>query len=119
MSKTLYLVRHAKASRIEISLIKDWERPLSEVGVERANKISTLLRRRKICPDKIISSHALRALNTAVIFSLNLNYPVNEIGISKDVYGKNFETVLELIKKQSDDISSLMIFGHNPTLTDL
>jgi phosphohistidine phosphatase len=118
MSKTLYIVRHAKSSHIEISL-KDWERPLLDVGIERANKISISLKKKKIYPDKIIASHALRALNTAVIFALNLDYPVNDIEISHAIYGKKPSNVLDLIKKQSDTISSLMIFGHNPVFTDL
>lgn len=114
----LYIVRHAKASREEID-IKDRERPLLSIGIQRANKVSTILKKKKILPGKIISSHALRALNTAVIFALNMDYPVRELEISHSIYGKTPETVLDLIKKQNNDISSLMIFGHNPTFTDL
>ena len=114
----LYIVRHAKSSHNEFGL-KDWERPLNEVGIERANRVSNSLRARKICPDKIISSYAFRALNTAVIFALNLDYPVDEIELSNDFYGKKPSSVLAVLKKQNNDISSLMIFGHNPCLTDL
>ena len=116
--KTLYIVRHAKASHNETGL-KDWERPLMNIGIERANKVSDILKEKKICPDKIISSHAFRALNTAVIFAMNLNYSVNEIEITNHIYEKTPSSLLDVIKKQSNEISSLMIFGHNPTFTDL
>lgn len=116
--KTLYIVRHAKASRNETGL-KDWERSLINTGIERANKVSNFLKMKKICPDKIISSHAFRALNTAVIFAANLDYPMNDIEISSDFYEKDSSSVLEVIKKQNNKISSLMIFGHNPVWTEL
>ena len=118
MSKTLYIVRHAKSSWNDTKL-KDWERPLLKIGIERANKISKILKRKKIHPDKIISSHAFRALNTAVIFSLALDYSVDDIEIRYDIYGKKPSNILNLIKKQDDSVSSLMIFGHNPVFTDL
>jgi phosphohistidine phosphatase len=115
--KTLYIVRHAKSSHE--NGVKDWERPLADSGVERANKISGLLKKKKISPDKIISSHAFRALNTAIIFAMNLDYPVNKIDITDDLYETNTNSIVGLIKKQSNEISSLMIFGHNPAFTDL
>ncbi len=118
MSKTLYIVRHAKSSREETNL-KDWERPLLEIGIERANKVSRILKRKKIYPDKIISSHAFRALNTAVIFAIGLDYPADEIDISHDIYGKKPGNVIDLIKRQDNSVNSLMIFGHNPVFTDL
>ena len=118
MSKTLYIIRHAKASREEI-YHKDWQRPLLPIGIERANKVSKILKRKNIVPDKIISSHAFRALNTAVIFALNLDYPADKIEISYTIYGKTPDDLISLIREQKDDITSLMIFGHNPSFTDL
>ncbi|HEY4800359.1 MAG TPA: histidine phosphatase family protein [Bacteroidia bacterium] len=115
--RTLYLVRHAKASRD--GNFKDWERPLLEVGIQRANKVSKVLKRKNICPDKIISSHAFRALNTAVIFSANMKCRQELIEISNDVYGKDGWHLLQLIKKQSDGIHSLMLVGHEPYLSGL
>ena len=99
--------------------LKDWERPLVETGIERANKVSTILKKKKMYPGKIISSHAFRALNTAVIFALNLDYPVNEIEVSYEIYGQKPRNILNLIQTQNNSISTLMIFGHNPTITEL
>ena len=116
--KTLYLVRHAKSSH-HVDGLQDWERPLLDVGIERAGEVSNLLKKRKIYPEKIISSHAFRALNTAVIFALNLDYPLNEIEICHDIYEKGILNITNLIQNQNGSISSLMLFGHNPIWMDL
>ena len=49
----LFIVRHAKSSREETD-IKDWERPLMGIGVQRANKVSKILKKKNIVPSKII-----------------------------------------------------------------
>ena len=116
--KTLYIVRHAKASQ-NITGLKDWERPLMSMGIERANKISGILKKKKTYPDKIISSHAFRAINTAIIFAKNLEYPVNNIEITTGFYGNNSSDIIDIISEQSNEISSLMVFGHNPVWTEL
>jgi phosphohistidine phosphatase len=118
MEKILYIVRHAKSPQ-DAGDIKDWERPLMESGIQRANKISSVLKKKKICPDKMVSSHAFRALNTALIFSRNLNYPAEKIEISYDIYEKSAKDLLRFIEKQNNELSSLMIFGHNPGFTEL
>lgn len=116
--KTLYLVRHAKASR-DIEGIQDWERPLTGPGIERARKVAGILKKKKVQPGRIISSHAFRALNTAVIFAHNLGYPASDIVIDRRVYERGYSDLLALIKKQDDSCASLMLFGHNPILSEL
>jgi len=115
--KTLYLVRHAKASWEDN--VHDWERPLTQEGVERAEKVSRLLKAKKIKPDLILSSYAFRALNTAVIFGLQLRYPVNNIEISQHIYEKRAIDILDMLRKQDDKLNNIMIFGHDPAITEL
>jgi len=115
--KTLYLVRHAKASWEDN--VHDWERPLTQEGVERAEKVSRLLKSKKIKPDLIVSSYAFRALNTAVIFALQLRYTVNDIVISQHIYEKRAIDILDMLRKQDDKLKSIMIFGHDPAITEL
>ena len=59
--KKLFLVRHAK-SDWENPYLKDIERPLNERGYANANSMSY---QRRIKPDLIISSPAVRAFTTA------------------------------------------------------
>jgi phosphohistidine phosphatase len=115
--KTLYLVRHAKASWEDD--VHDWERSLTEAGIERAGKVANLLKAKKVHPDKIISSYAFRALNTAVIFALQLRYPINEIVISQNIYEKRAIDILDMLRKQDDKLNSIMLFGHDPAITEL
>lgn len=115
--KTLYLVRHAKASW-EYD-VYDWERPLTEDGIDRAQKVAKALKAKKLYPDKIISSYAFRALNTSVIFSLILGYPTDEIEVSENVYEKKAIDILDMLRKQDDKINNVMLFGHDPGITEL
>lgn len=115
--KTLYLVRHAKASWDEH--VSDWERPLTQAGVERAHKVAKLLKSKKIKPDKIISSYAFRALNTAVIFAIDLKHPAAAIEVSQHIYEKRAIDILDLLRKQDDKHDIIMLFGHDPSITEL
>jgi phosphohistidine phosphatase len=116
--KTLYLVRHAKASRDEKG-INDWERPLTVAGIYRAQKVARKLNDKKIMPSRMISSHAFRSLNTALLFAINMRYPVSALDISDSLYEKKAGDILDMLKKQDDSISSIMLFGHNPSISDL
>ncbi len=116
--KTIYLVRHAKASRDEKG-INDWERPLTVTGIYRAQKIAQKLNKKKILPGRMISSYAFRSLNTALIFAINMRYPVAALEISPSLYEKKASDILDMLKKQDDSISSIMVFGHNPSISDL
>jgi phosphohistidine phosphatase len=115
--KTLYLVRHAKASWEDN--VHDWERSLTQAGVDRAEKVGQLLSAKKAKPDKIISSYAFRALNTAVIFALQLKYPIDQITISQFIYEKRAIDILDMLRKQDNKLKSIMIFGHDPAITEL
>lgn len=98
----------------------DWERPLTQAGVERAEKVARFLKiKKKVNPDKIISSYAFRALNTAVIFALQLRYPLADIDISQNIYEKRAIDMLDMLRKQDSNLESIMIFGHDPAITEL
>jgi phosphohistidine phosphatase len=116
--KTLYIVRHAK-SDWEIEGIADYERPLSGKGIKDAHHKTALLTEKEKGVDLIISSHAFRALNTAVIFAKLLDLPFNKISISEAIYGSDEMELLKLIQKIDDKYSSVMLFGHNPEFTEL
>jgi phosphohistidine phosphatase len=48
-----------------------------------------------------------------------LNYPETRIKIERKIYEGYYDRILDLIYAASNDISSIMIFGHNPTITQL
>lgn len=116
--KTLYLIRHAKSSRDHPGL-NDSERPLMPKGIERSHRIIGFLKERGVHPDLIISSPAVRAFETAKLFATGLRYALKDISIEQKIYDGYYDRILDVIYGISDNIESLMIFGHNPTITNL
>ena len=114
--KTLYLGRHAKSSW-DYSELSDFERPLNNRGRKDTPLMGNVFNEMNLMPDLIISSPALRACFTARIIAEKIGYPLEEIETSEIIYEGDSSDLIELIKSIDDEINSLMIFGHNPTLT--
>ena len=116
--KTLYLVRHAKSSRDD-PMLPDKDRPLNDRGKRDAPRMAKQLAKRDVKPDLILSSPARRALTTAELFAKNLDYKVNDIVIDKRLYATSPEGLLQVIHEHGDKPKRVMLFGHNPELTEL
>ena len=114
--KTLYIVRHAKSSWDSPGLPDD-ERPLLLKGIKRTNKVAAFLLEKNIRVDLMISSHAVRALETAKIIAGALGYPEEKILISTQVYHGSSDQFYDELFKLTDDIRSVMMFGHNPAFS--
>lgn len=113
--KQVVLVRHAKS--VPYGYDDDFNRPLSDRGESEAALLSNQLRSEKIVPDMIVSSPAKRALETAGIFAENLAYPKNKIKHNEDIYhGITTHDFIEMLKKLPEEINSVFVFGHNPTI---
>src|ERR1019366_6653447 len=110
--KTLFLVRHAKSSRDDPAL-PDKDRPLDARGKRDAPKMGTRLARRDVKPDLILSSPAKRALTTAEIIAKRLDYRIKDIVVHDRLYATAADDLL------SDKLKRVMLFGHNPDLTEL
>jgi len=115
--KTLYIVRHAKSSW-EDDALSDFERPLNERGKRDAPRMGKRLKEKDLHPDVMISSSARRAFSTAKIIATALNYPEARIVEEKKLYHANEDVMLSLLKHLNDRNNTVMIFGHNPGLTD-
>lgn len=114
--KTIYLFRHAKSSWDD-SRLADEERPLTPKGISNTLLVTDYLKDHQIRPDLIFSSHAVRAFDTAVMVAKALGYPKKDIRVEPKIYSGDYDSLLDILYATSDDIASLMIFGHNPTLT--
>ena len=99
--KTLYLVRHAK-SDWSIENLQDIDRPLSARGYLNAHQMSIILKN-FFLPDLIISSHAIRAISTALIFSRNLDCNPSMIAIKKSLYESSVKDYINCISSSSED----------------
>ncbi len=114
--KTLYLIRHAKASWDQLDLT-DFERPLTPLGEQHAHTIGQELKQQKVKPDLIISSPAMRALSTANIIAKELNYAEEKIQVKQQIYTCGVEELMEIIKAIKSTYKKVLFFGHNPSLT--
>ena len=115
--KTIYIVRHAKSSWNTVD-IPDEQRPLLEKGKKRTKKVIDYLHENHIKVDYIISSHAVRAHETARILAHGLKYPVENIKIDSHIYYADGDSILNQFYDLPDSYDSVMIVGHNPSLTD-
>ena len=77
------------------------------------------LARRKHKPNLIVSSPAVRALETARIIARKLGYPRKDIAVEDRLYGAGVAELLEVIRNTDESVTTLMLFGHNPGLTEL
>ena len=116
--KTLFIVRHGKSSW-DYPAVSDIDRPLKDRGIKDAYEMANRILKKEFRPDSIISSPAVRALHTAIIFSRVLEFPCDEIIINQDIYLADVQEIMSVITATDDSRKALMIFGHNPGLTEL
>jgi phosphohistidine phosphatase len=114
--KTICLVRHAKSSK-SIPGIRDIDRPLNEKGYREAYLVGEKLAEKSFKPQLLISSPAIRAFNTALVFAGRLSYPEEKIILKKDLYETSPEDYINEIMQTENAINSLMLFGHNPLIS--
>jgi len=116
--KTLLLVRHAKSSWKDQTLA-DRDRPLNNRGMRDAPRIGRRLANRRVLPDLVVSSPALRAISTAKAIAAQIGYPTKDIAVEECVYHGGIAGLLRAIHLLDNAASCAMLFGHNPELTDL
>lgn len=110
--KTLYIVRHAKSSW-EYSGIEDIDRPLKKRGIKDAHLISKYLSKKIKRPDVFVSSSANRALHTSIIFCENLNFPLANLQINKQLYSFSDGYLVKTVYALDDGFNSAIIFSHD------
>lgn len=115
--KTLYLVRHAKSSW-EFDL-DDHERPLNERGLNDAPLVASHIKEKIQTPDKIMSSDAVRAKTTAMLYLKSLGIDQNQLILDPKLYDFNGQEVEKIVRETANEVDCLMVFGHNNAMTYL
>lgn len=113
--KTILIARHAQAVGMG-NYPSDFDRPLSDSGQKDIHKISNYLINNNHIPEHIICSGAIRTLETANLINKYLNIN-NKIDKRDNLYGTSVSGILSLIETLNSEYSSVMIVGHNPTMT--
>jgi len=116
--KKLFIVRHAKSSWDSPGL-DDFDRPLNNRGKRNAPEMGQRLALRNVKPEALITSPAKRAAATARRIADEISFPLSEIQKEPLFYHGSISNFISVLKSVNDKISQLMIFGHNPGLTDL
>jgi len=99
--------------------LPDKDRPLDDRGKRDALKMGKRLAKRDVQPDLILSSTARRALKTAEIIARKLDYKIRDIVVDDKLYACAVVDLLNVIHKLDDKLKRVMLFGHNPELTEL
>jgi phosphohistidine phosphatase len=110
--KTLLLLRHAKACASDTD-VGDHERPLAKRGKREAPKMGRLLRDENLLPDLIVSSSAKRCRKTADHVIEHSAYR-GETRITGELYEANEQLLREFLSRLDDQVSRLLLIGHNP-----
>jgi len=115
--KKLYLLRHGKAGWGNPA-DGDHGRTLDVSGLEDCQRLGTYVIENGINPDQIFCSSAIRAQETleTLTDAADKNWPVTNM---RDIYTAGASELLDIIHDADDNIKTLMIVGHNPTLHEL
>lgn len=115
--KIVFFARHAKSNWGEAG-ISDFERPINTQGELDAPAMAAYLNTKKFIPQQIISSDAVRALQTAAVYKTQLT-PKQNIIKNASLYNAGPLEIEQTVIHQKDNISSIMIVGHNPGMTEI
>jgi len=115
--KTLYLIRHAK-SDWKNGALSDFQRGLTKQGKRDLETMGSYLALRKIHPDLILSSAALRAQLTADGLMDKTGYS-GRVQYMDELYLTKPEMLINVLSLQEDQYESIMLIGHNPALSEL
>ncbi len=114
--KQLILVRHAKTQPLTNS-ISDFGRKLLPRGIADSRLVANHLKENHIRPDLIISSPALRALETARLFADVYGIRPNQIVEAPIIYeGFTVQSLTEKLNRIASNMNRVMIVGHNPDI---
>ena len=115
--KKLYIVRHAQKEDVQIGR-DDYDRELSPEGEKEAKNIAQNFASKNLPVDLIVASPAIRTKRTAEIFAEALKYK-KTIMLNEVLYMAFVNELIETISYTFDTVDSVLLVGHNPSLTAL
>lgn len=117
--KKLIFVRHGRAEELTES-ISDFERSLTDKGKNVSRIMAGRLREIENDPGILITSPAFRALETAFIFAREYDIDPEKVILKSVLYNNlNLNTLAGILSEIPEEINTLMLFGHNPSFTEL
>ncbi|GAB3745308.1 SixA phosphatase family protein [Nocardiopsis nanhaiensis] len=116
MSRTLLLMRHAKAENGYG--VADYDRKLTDKGRGQAEQVGRLLAERGYEPDHVLCSAAKRTRETldGVLAVMNIG---PEVDYTDAAYLAGPDSLLELVNYVDADARTVLVVGHNPAVAQV
>ena len=108
--RSLILLRHAKSAYPDG--VVDHDRPLAPRGIREAGLAGDWLRANLPRIDQVLCSTAVRARET--LTRAGVDAPVRHVD---RLYGATPATVIDEINAVADDITTLLVVGHEPAIS--
>lgn len=112
MTKTLYILRHAKAETADDTK-DDHERALTGKGRLAAQAMGEWLRARRFGVDRVLCSSSVRTRETLELLQDGLEKTL-AADYTPKLYLCSPAEILNLLKVLPADVQSVMLIGHNP-----
>lgn len=113
----LTLIRHAKTEPAHEGQ-EDWDRALEGRGQHDAVEMSRRLKERKLKPEKVLLSPAVRTVSTAQIMARELGLSADKLVEDERLYLCSAKDMLRVVNEKGRSASHLAVVGHNPGITD-
>ncbi|REF38304.1 SixA phosphatase family protein [Thermasporomyces composti] len=116
MTRRLLLLRHGHAA--SPLGIADIDRPLTGQGRRQCRQVGADCRARGLLPELVVVSPALRARQTWEALAVGMG-ATPEVDVDRRVYANTVDDLLEVIGELPDELMTVLIVGHNPSIAGL
>lgn len=111
-TRRLVIIRHAKA---EPYAATDVERVLADRGRVEGRLLGEWLASAEVVPDRAFVSYAARTRETWEVVAAGAGWTVEPV-YDGNLYGTDEDGVLDLVRDLPDDVATVVVVGHNPTM---
>jgi phosphohistidine phosphatase len=118
--RTLVLIRHAKTEHG----VPDRSRRLTDRGERDARTIGRWLAAAGVIPNLVVVSPAARARETWELAAVELAAAAGDgegiaTTVDERIYDNTVDRLLDLVESTDDNVATLALVGHNPSIGDL
>lgn len=112
----LFLLRHAEAE-FGAGPDGDISRKLTVRGINQILRLANLMKANQIGFDLVLSSNAKRTQQSTEILTQVVS--AKKVQFLRELYEADPHKMLDFIQQSEEEVSNLLIVGHNPTISAL
>ncbi len=114
--KKLFIIRHTQKD--ESISGDDYDRPLTDLGLQNAHEIGKFLDNKNVKIDLIVASPAKRTRQTAEIIAQEVTYR-KSVMYNEVLYMAYVNEMIETLSYTFDSVETMILIAHNPSVTAL